>query len=110
MLAIWTLIVPHAPDNLASLLSTCRRFETTLDSPITEPASSVSELETEQAYPRLPMRHHVKAASANRVHDLSALLAVGDLQLLLEEYGGLLVGRLDDAGDKQMVRRRRRWV
>ena len=37
------------------------------------------------------MSHHLKPTSADRVDDLTPLLAVRNLELLLEEDGGLLV-------------------
>ena len=54
------------------------------------------------------MCHHLEAAGADSVDDLAALLAISDLQLLLQEDGCLLVGRLDDARHEDVVRRRRR--
>jgi hypothetical protein len=56
------------------------------------------------------MRHHLEATVADGLDDLAALLDVGNLELLLEEDRGLLIGRLDDPSDEDMVRRRRRRV
>jgi hypothetical protein len=57
-----------------------------------------------------PVRHHLEAARADGVNDLPAVLGVGDLELLLEEDGRLLVARTDDARYEEVVRRRRRGV
>lgn len=56
------------------------------------------------------MRHHLEPARANSVDDLGALLNVGDLELLLEEDGRLLVGGFNNASNKEVVRRRRRGM
>lgn len=51
------------------------------------------------------MRHHLKAASANRVDDFQTFIGICDLELLLEKDRSLLIGRFDDARNKDIVRR-----
>lgn len=49
------------------------------------------------------MSHHLKASSAYSIDDLAALLGVSYLELLLKEYGCLLVGGLDDTRDEEVI-------
>lgn len=56
------------------------------------------------------MGHHLETTSTNSVHDLTALFSVCDLQLLLQEDGGLLVGRLDNSSNEDMIGRGGRGV
>ncbi len=51
------------------------------------------------------MSHHFKAPRTYSVDDFASLLGVGDLEFLLKEDGSLLVGRLDDSGNEEIVRR-----
>jgi len=55
----------------------------------------------------LPMGHHFEPTSAYSVNNLAPFFGIGDLELLLEENGRLLVGRLDNARHKDGIRRRR---
>lgn len=42
------------------------------------------------------MSHHLEAPCTNGVNNLSPFYSIRDFQLLLQENGCLLVGRLDD--------------
>lgn len=57
-----------------------------------------------------PMGHHLETTSTDSVHDLTALFSVRNLQLLLQEDGGLLVGRFDNSSNEDMVGRGGRGV
>ena len=57
-----------------------------------------------------PMGHHLETASTDSVHNLTSLFNISNLQLLLQEDGGLLVGGLDNSSDEDMVRRGGRGV
>ncbi len=54
------------------------------------------------------MCHHFETPCADSVDNLATLSGVSDLELLLQEYRGLLIGRLDDAGNERVIRRRGR--
>lgn len=56
----------------------------------------------------IPMSHHLESSGAYSVHDLRTFSAVGYLELLLQEYGRLLIGRLGDTLYEKRVRRRGR--
>ena len=49
------------------------------------------------------MSHHLKAPSTDSVDDLRTFFGIGDLELLLQENGSLLIGGLDNAGHEQGV-------
>jgi hypothetical protein len=52
------------------------------------------------------MGHHLETPGTNRIDNLGAFVEVRDLQFLLEKNGRLLIGRLNDAANKDMIRRR----
>lgn len=54
------------------------------------------------------MSHHLITTSADGIHDLGSLVCVSDLEFLLQENGRLLIGRLDDTHDEELIGRRRR--
>lgn len=55
-----------------------------------------------------PVGHHFKAASAYGIDNFGTFLDIGDLELLLKENRSLLVGRLYNARNKNVIRRRGR--
>lgn len=50
-----------------------------------------------------PMGHHLEATIADGLDDFASFFSVGDLELLLEEDGCLLVGGANDTSDEDMV-------
>ena len=56
------------------------------------------------------MSHHFKSAGAYSIDDLASFVNVGDLQLLLEKNGSLLVRGLDNAFHEHVVWGRGGWV
>jgi hypothetical protein len=103
-------VLPHTRDDAPALLDGRGRFQATLNRPVAEPMRYDECMRRTGVRIILPMRHHLEATVADGLDDLAALLDVCNLELLLEEDRGLLIGRLDDPGDEDMVRRRRRRV
>lgn len=53
------------------------------------------------------MRHHLEAACTYGIYNFMPFLQVRNLELLLQENRGLLIRRLDDTCDENMIRGRR---